>query len=86
MSLAIDVDDVEAVLLADARWYSVSAYSFALDAYDYVFEDHLEYNGGRDSASSATGFSFIGKPEGEDGPDAHYAGPITAVTAVRRSI
>lgn len=37
MSLAIDVDKVTAVLLADS-WHEVAAASFALDSYEYILE------------------------------------------------
>lgn len=41
MSLAIDVDDVTAVLLADG-WHEVANRSFELDAYEYLWSGMVD--------------------------------------------
>jgi hypothetical protein len=84
MSLAIDVDRVSAVLLADG-WHEVAAGSFTLDSYEYVWwpseqarargDFDLLHGGGR-SGVCATGFQLT---SGDD----LIAGPLTAILAVR---
>jgi hypothetical protein len=71
MSLAIDTDDVQAVLLADG-WHRVEVQSFDLDAYEYVWRD------GVISSSGAMGFTFT---DGDIG--AIIRGPLQSVLAVR---
>ena len=88
MSLAIDIDRVDAVLLADG-WHEVVDFSFALDAYEYVW-----YSGGRtrwdgsdrepvvfvmgdEAHGGYTGYSFR-EPDGRI-----VAGPCAAILAVR---
>lgn len=77
MSLAIDVDDVTAVLLADG-WHDVADDSFDLDSYEYLHLGDLLLGGGSVDGVPSTGFRFVGT----DG--ANMAGPITAVLAVKR--
>ncbi len=74
MSLAIDVDDVTSVLLADG-WHKVPNKSFNLDSFEFLWAGDLIYGGGG-SGVCATGFSF----ESEDGT---ISGPLTAVLAVK---
>lgn len=85
MSLAIDVDTVTRVLLADGRWYSVGRKSFALDAYEYLWwpngrdaknkhggdTDPQILHGGGQSGVCAIGFEFL--TESRD-PDGHATG------------
>lgn len=90
MSLAIDVDKVKAVLLADG-WHEVQNDSFALDSYEYLWSgrhgwtvaDAYEHDrepmimhGGGASDVCATGFTF------QNGAD-RLGGPLTAILAVR---
>jgi hypothetical protein len=58
MSLAIEVDDVTAVLLADG-WHTVANRSFAFDSYEHVWgaDDQVMHRGGT-SGICATGFAF----------------------------
>jgi hypothetical protein len=84
VSLAIDVDDVTAVLLADG-WHEVADASFELDAYEFVWasggarEDALLMHGGGASDICATGFTF----REEGAATEMIAGPLSAVLAVR---
>jgi hypothetical protein len=77
MSLAIDLDDVTAVLLADG-WHEVAGESFTLDAYEFMWRGQSAHSGGSSGVCS-TGFAFK-TPAGE-----HLAGPLTAVLAVRQT-
>jgi hypothetical protein len=75
MSLRIDVDLVEAVLLEDG-WHQVHDVSFDLDAYEFLSEGELVGNGDG-SIVPYTGFAFLE----EDGRQ--IAGPLSAIKAVR---
>lgn len=88
MSLAIDTEDIEAVLLIDG-WHRVKPGTFDLDAYEFVEqrgsrEPQLLHGGGK-SGVCATGFDFI-EIEQVDGHDieSSVCGPLTAILAVRR--
>lgn len=85
MSLAIDVDAVSDVLLADG-WHAVANSSFTLDSYEFLWystdeakrtDDPMLLHGGGNSGVCATGFSFTD----EDG--SVVSGPLTAVLAVK---
>ncbi|RSM73470.1 hypothetical protein DMH04_41400 [Kibdelosporangium aridum] len=76
MSLAIDVDEITAVLLADG-WHTVANKSFTLDSYEFVWRDSTMHGGGQSGVCSA-GFEFT------DDSGAMLSGPLTAVLAVRR--
>lgn len=73
MSLAIDLDDVTAVLLADG-WHGVLGQSFVVDAYEYVWRAEQHGPGG-------LGYSF---DTDINGTLCTLAGPITAVLAVQQ--
>jgi hypothetical protein len=85
MSLMIDGDLVEAVLLADG-WHPAADDSFTLPAYEFVWwsagqnkmkdEPTMLHSSGRASVAS-TGFSF------HDSTDMLTSGPLTAIQAVR---
>jgi hypothetical protein len=81
MSLAIDVDKVTRVLLADG-WHDVANDSFSLDAYEYLWHhrgadrDPMVLHGGGQSGICSNGFAFT-DPDGR-----HLCGPLTAVLAV----
>lgn len=84
MSLAIDVDRVTAVLLADG-WHHVANQSFTLDSYEYLWyptntrrSDFEILHGGGQSGVCATGFAF------QDTDGQTTAGPLTAILAVRK--
>ena len=74
VSLNINVDKVQAVLLADG-WHEVVGKSFDLDAYEFHDNDVVVHGGGQ-SGVCATGFRFKTK-------DGVLTGPLTAVLAVR---
>ena len=85
MSLAIDVDNVSAVLLADG-WHTVADDSFLLDSYEFIWSGALAHGGGN-SGVCATGFSFIedfdhNAGEAYHGDPARVSGPLTAILAV----
>ena len=82
MSLAINVDVVEAVLLADG-WHLCDPLvdgsgdsSFDLDTFEFMEGDLLIFRGGETALIPTIGFFFR-----EDG--AGVAGPLTSVLAVR---
>ncbi len=80
MSLAIDVNAVERVLLADG-WHDVINESFDTDAYEFIEMDDKEsriLHGGGNSGVCATGFRFQEK-------DHWVMGPLTAVLAVTQA-
>lgn len=76
MSLAIDIDDVTAVLLKDGVWYEVDDRSFDIDSYEYLRGDRVMLGGGTAEGITAPGFAFIN--EGVE-----LCGPLTEVVAVR---
>jgi hypothetical protein len=76
MSIAIDVNRVTEVLLADG-WHSVAGGSFTIDSYEYVCEEELLLPGGHESLIPARGFTF-------SEPDRRrISGSLTAILAVR---
>lgn len=77
MSLALRIAHVTHVLLADG-WHELRPESFDLDAYEFIGEDELIYNGERQGCS--TGFTFTLT----DGT--RVSGPITSVLAVRHAL
>lgn len=76
MSLAIQVDEITAVLLADG-WHDVHGKSFDIDSYEFKSERLLLHGGGRDGIS-ASGFDFTAA----DG--IRLTGPLSSILAVRR--
>ena len=78
MSLAIDCDAVEAVLLADG-WHGVSNHSFAIDAYEFVWQGEVVLDGGQAHGIPSTGAQWV-----EDTGDTVTC-PLTAILAVRWS-
>jgi len=85
MSLTIDVEAVERVLLNDG-WHHVANQSFTLDSYEFIWNHEGEYrgtttnfrilHGGDQSGVCATGFQFVER----DGNV--ISGPLTAIHAV----
>ena len=90
MSLAIDVDQVTEVLLADG-WHYVFDQSFTLDAYEffdqYARETDTTLHGGGQSGVCATGFQFKSYEglagSNRDGNVEFMSGPLTAILAVK---
>jgi len=77
MSLAIEIDNVSAVLLSDGKWYSVHKASFFLDAYEFLqsADDERAINSG------GIGFSFQCKAE--KGEVEVISGPFASIEAVK---
>jgi hypothetical protein len=76
MSLKIEVDSVDAVLLADG-WHEVDARSFDLDSYEFHHQDSTLLGGGSEKNISATGATWR-EPGGT-----RIACPIDSVIAVK---
>jgi hypothetical protein len=85
MSLMIDVDLVEAVLLADG-WHPVADDSFTLSAYEFVWwsdsqskqkDEPTKLHASGNGDVTSTGFSF------HDRANLLISGPLTAIQAVR---
>jgi hypothetical protein len=76
MSLAIDVDRVEQVLLADG-WHQVEGKSFALDAYEFIHDGREVFAGGRPSLTPSTGATW------RESDGSVLACPVTMVLAVK---
>ncbi len=72
MSLAIDVDTVTHVLLADG-WHTVKGTSFALDAYEYMYQGEAVLGGGQVAGAPSTGAEWA-DPNGT-----RIACPLTAI-------
>ena len=75
MSLAIEVDDVVAVLLADG-WHTVYEDSFYLDSYEFLWGEQVLQGGGQ-SGICSNGFTF------KSADRSYLSGPLTAILAVR---
>ncbi len=77
MSLAIQVDDVQEVLLSDGKWYVVEGKTFNLDAYEFLHGDHTLLGGGSVPGVPHTGATWAG----ESGRI--FCCPLTAIQAVK---
>lgn len=91
MSIAMDIDDVERVLIA-GTWYKVLDDSFGMDSYEYIEGRQEGRNpivllaGGEDPLIPATGFYFkTGPCDLNDPIEVTYwmCGPMTSIQAVR---
>lgn len=78
MSLAIDIESVEAVLLLGGQWHKIEESSFTIDSYEFFREGQLLIGGGQVQGSQAIGASWSGTKKGE-----RYACPLTAILAVK---
>jgi hypothetical protein len=78
MSLHIEVDKVDAVLLADG-WHPVDGRSFNLDSYEFHHEDTDLLRGGAVPGVPSTGATWR-EPDGT-----RIACPLTAILAVKLS-
>jgi hypothetical protein len=82
MSLAIDIDRVQEVLIAGqwhtVEWDSTTKSTFLLDSYEYMEGDYCVFGGGQNEAAGipSTGFAFR-----EVGRGWVY-GPLSAIQAV----
>lgn len=74
MSLAIDIEKIRSVLLADG-WHDITTGSFDLDAFEFISGENTIHKGGQ-SDVCATGFRFVDK-------SGTVCGPLTTVLAVR---
>lgn len=75
MSLAIETDEVFAVLVGGS-WWKVQKNSFDLDSFEFVHGGESVYGGGQ-SGVCATGFTFVTDTGVE------MFGPLTAIQAVK---
>jgi hypothetical protein len=78
MSLAIDIESVEAVLLLGGQWHKIEERSFTIDSYEFFQEGQLLIEGGQVQGLQAIGASWSGTKKGE-----RYACPLTAILAVK---
>ena len=76
MSLAIDVNKVDRVLLIDG-WHEVANASFTLDAYEYADEDRMLLKGGKVAGVPTTGATWT-EPDGTV-----IACPVTSILATK---
>jgi hypothetical protein len=76
MSLAIDVNKVDRVLLIDG-WHEVANASFTLDAYEYAEEDRMLLKGGKVAGVPTTGATWT-EPDGTV-----VACPVTSILATK---
>jgi hypothetical protein len=81
VSLAIDVDKVVGVLLADG-WHGVQDASFTLDSYEYIWHDDPDDPRHRELVHGATGCRFLERLD-EVIERFWTSGPLTAILAVR---
>ena len=81
MSLAIDVDEVRAVLLADG-WHDVKDESFEIDAYEFVRGDEPRLLGGQSDGVCSAGARW--REAGYGGSnDREIFCPLTSILAVK---
>jgi hypothetical protein len=76
MSLAIEVDNVKSVLLADG-WHEVAPNSFQIDAYEFRDGDEVLLKGGAANGVISTGATWKGTG-GES-----IACPLTSILAIK---
>ena len=99
MSLAINIDEVDRVLLADG-WHEVANQSFEIDAYEFTGPnsdiEHMRLVGGQEALLPAAGATWMEVYEGHEAIPGtaiarpvrkawQYFCPLTAVLAVRYS-
>ncbi len=77
MSLQIDNHHVDAVLLPDGKWYSVSEKSFTVDSYEFTEEGKSLVAGSQPQGPALLGATW------KDNMGKRFACPLTAVLAVR---
>jgi len=88
MSLAIDIEKINGVLLAD-RWHEVVNNSFDTDAYEFMQDGKTLIGGGQIPGVSATGATWLElfKNASEDGGIEEYVMqvcvPFTSILGVR---
>ena len=77
MSLAIQVDEVQEVLLSDGKWYVVKDKTFTLDAYEFYHGPEVLLGGGSVQGVPSTGARWNGKN------GRLFSCPLTAIQAVK---
>ena len=77
MSLAIDLHNVDAILLPDGKWYAVADKSFAVDTYEFTQEGKAVVGGGSSQGVPLTGAMW------KDNMGKRFACPLTAILAIR---
>jgi hypothetical protein len=77
MSLAIDVDTVVAVLLADG-WHKVEDGSFELNSYEFLHAGRTVLSGSRVQGAPTTGATWV------EADGTIMSCPLTSVLAVRQ--
>jgi hypothetical protein len=85
MSLAIEIDQIEEVLLSDG-WHRVVPGTLELDAYEYVSTGGpVLFKGGQDNSVSATGFTFLEQLSAAymAGKRRKIKGPLSAILGIR---
>jgi hypothetical protein len=89
MSLAIDIDKVQEVLLPDGKWHEVADQSFEMDSYEYLrasetrVGDHgasVRLKGGEEKLVSAIGARWVERDS--KGNERRVFCPVTAIQAV----
>lgn len=75
MSVTINTDKVEAVLLPDGKWYAVADHSFALNPFEFM-KDTEVIGKGQTAAMGASWKDNMGK---------RFMCPVSAMLAVRYS-
>jgi hypothetical protein len=76
MSLAIDINKIDRVLLLDG-WHEVAGASFDLDAYEYADEGRMLLGGGKVAGVPTTGATWR-EPDGTV-----IACPVTSILATK---
>ena len=85
MSLAIDIDRVKQILLADGQWHRVADDSFEIDAYEYLRGKEIKpgggegFGGGQDDLISSVGARWTEK---DSNKTRVVFCPLTAIQAV----
>jgi len=77
MSLAINLDEVEAVMLLDHQWYKVIDHTFIIDSYEFVWDKQTVIGGGQVPNVSATCAAW--KTSGKT----NMVCPFTSIIALR---
>jgi hypothetical protein len=79
VSLAIDVEQVTAVLLSDGEWIYIQPGTFQIGSYEFVTTGGTAHSAGNGGVC-ATGFQLVDTQDGE-----RISGPLTAIQAVSHS-
>jgi hypothetical protein len=77
MSVAINTEKVEAVLLPDGKWYAIAEHSFTLSAFEFVANGDAGKGPAANSAPMAASW--------KDNMGKRFSCPMSAMLAVRYS-